>query len=408
MLPCTTPLGTVTSCPQDSAQGTVPADRAVSDETGNDCGGGGGRGGDDEVNSVSLLQEYIQGCSAFAPQRKILTWNFDEQLENETKLQFRANVVCHIGDVPHHFVGGWQTSKKKAQKDAADRVRCFLGRRYESPPAPHDTLSLPNIHGRMAAPRSQAQASAKQQLYPVSAVTVDDAPSQLISELENICGGGGGLGSDGPVEWSLEEDQTSDSILYRATLTVSTHSVPFKFCGSWCATAFEARKDTAERVLWYFGKGFESFVAPRGSAKPNSANRMLPPARLPTASSQGHSVVGGGGGGGGGNSAATADGESILAVSSGNDHEQLVKDKTVAMYVQNVLQKQFSKDTPPGQRVWVWDYEPDPSDHQVFRATVKVPAWGRQFVGEWSRGKKLAQRSACLIVRDHLDDLRPV
>ena len=31
-------------------------------------------------------------------------------------------------------------------------------------------------------------------------------------------------------------------------------------------------------------------------------------------------------------------------------------DKTILMQVQNALQKQFAKDTPPGQKVWEWKY----------------------------------------------------
>merc|ERR1712032_1148870 len=97
---------------------------------------------------------------------------------------------------------------------------------------------------------------------------------------------------------------------------------------------------------------------------------------------------------------------SEAASSSGpgaKDSKQPIEDKTILMQVQNSLQKTFAKDTPPGERVWVWSYESHDQDPQLFKAHVEVPAWSQSFHGDWRRGKKLAQRSACQVVKNILD-----
>eukprot|EP00971_Amphidinium_carterae_P213595 4239065-Amphidinium_carterae.1 len=86
------------------------------------------------------------------------------------------------------------------------------------------------------------------------------------------------------------------------------------------------------------------------------------------------------------------------------DSHQPTEEKILLMSVQNALQKLFAKDTPPGQRVWIWHYAEAVNDAQLFQAIVHVPAWGQSFYGEWCRGKKKAQRSACLAVKSCLDN----
>jgi len=132
-----------------------------------------------------------------------------------------------------------------------------------------------------------------------------------------------------------------------------------------------------ERVLWYFGEGEENFGLPEGA---NHIGEVPPPPQQQQSDPE------------------------ASQLQSEKQGPQL-EDKTILMQVQNTLQKAFAKDTPPGERVWVWSYEGDATDPQLFRARVDIPSWGRTFVGGWCRGKKLAQRNACLVVKDKLDDL---
>eukprot|EP00913_Durusdinium_trenchii_P022720 g21336.t1 len=61
---------------------------------------------------------YIQSCSDFPPHSRILMWNFEKRLQEDSLLQFRATVSFVFKQVPHYFRGSWQTSKKKAQRDS--------------------------------------------------------------------------------------------------------------------------------------------------------------------------------------------------------------------------------------------------------------------------------------------------
>lgn len=320
-------------------------------------------------NAVSALQELIQSCSSFSPHTKILTWTFDQQLEKGNSLEFRATVSFVLGDVPHHFCGGWQTSKKKAQRDTADRVTHYLQRARQ------------NIEGGVPAH---------------AALDIRMIPSDVLEELQAIYDSGGvevrppvpegtdGCDFDSTLEWQLEErpSKSSGAVECRATVTFYIHDVPHHFCGGWCENrAAEsagadggnaARKDAVERVLWYFGKSEEGFQAVERTALTSAG----PPPQLSTAAA---------------------------ASSTSVEKQPGLEDKTILMQVQNTLQKAFAKDTPPGQRVWVWSYEADEQDPQLFRARVDIPAWRRVFFGDWCRGKKLAQRNACLVVKEQVD-----
>lgn len=335
------------------------------------------------ANAVSLLQELIQRRSSFSAHTKILTWNFEQQLDNDNALQFRAVVSFLFNDVPHHFCGGWQTSKKKAQRDTAERVRHYLDQRFEPSQGGGDDV----------APPSAAHAA----IDPCS------LPDDVLRELQSIEGSAGSARhSDGddsfgdPLEWQIEERPHSDGVVdnFKATLTFFIQNVPHHFAGGWSADGAAARRDVAERVLWYFGRSPEGF---------HVAERPVigrPPSQLVGAAAVGDAPSPDRGAGPGISATASTGGEA-------RQPQQAVEDKTILMQVQNLLQKKFARDTKPGQQVWVWEYEPDSHDPQLFRARVEVPAWGEKFTGDWCRGKKLAQRNACIVVKRNLDRLPP-
>mmetsp|Transcript_76019 Transcript_76019/g.180896 ORF Transcript_76019/g.180896 Transcript_76019/m.180896 type:complete len:381 (-) Transcript_76019:202-1344(-) len=317
------------------------------------------------ANAVSRLQEYIQGCSAFSPHTKVLTWNFEHQIEEDTSLRFRATVSFIFGSVPHHFCGDWQTSKKKAQRDTAERVRHYLAHREE---AGRESVTTP------------------------AAIDPNTLPEHILQELQdllrevdnNVMPHEGDVHASASTEWKMEERESpvdgSDGVV-RATLIIyvdsDEHSVPHVMRGAWRPSRQAAQRDTLDRVLWYFGKSDEEFGT---ETRVSIGETPVTPAVLPTVSAG-----------------------ALAAEQAVVDTEE----KTLLMSVQNALQKLFAKDTPPGERVWVWDYEEDAADAQLFRARVEVPAWGRQFHGDWCRGKKKAQRNACLAVKSCLDEYLP-
>jgi len=376
---------------------------------------------------VSLLQEYVQSCTSFSPHKKILTWSFDQQLENDTTLQFRATLSFMFNNIPHHFCGGWQSSKKKAQRDTAERVRHYLARTFEQPePGAAANRERQQEEGSPVEPRSRPQTPGHR-----AAIDPTNLPKSVVEELwaafegrSRSASSGAGARDEGNEEecgareaklkWDIEDATSSPAAerdasgeACRATVTFYIHTVPHHFAGGWCANVQEARCDLAERVLWYFGMRAEGFsAADRPSAQPpipSPASMGFSPARHTSA---GAAVAPTSPAGSAATPSTYSPGSTTTAAGpafGADPSRQAVEDKTILMQVQNALQKSFARETPPGQRVWVWSYEADEHDPQLFRAHVQVPCWGESFVGDWCRGKKLGQRSACLVVKAVLE-----
>jgi len=422
------------------------------------------RGDNQEAaNAVSLLQEYVQSCTSFSPHRKILTWNFNQQLENDTTLQFKATVSFMFNTIPHHFCGGWQSSKKKAQRDTAERVRHYLARSFAQPGtagagtalgllqdplhggAPGTAaapLSVPDVTApaaaqagaaaatlsggtatnatataTMATATSSATTAAQMRPQdrprpqgPRAAIDPTNLPRAVVTELRAAVSGKEDVAYE-KLRWKLEDQSSTASAedkaagrVFRATVSFFIHTIPHHFAGIWCSSEQEARAELAERVLWYFGKAEGFAVTDKSSAQESLTSGTLGalPARLATSTSPMSPAS---------SSAAVSPPNrssgpaAVVDTSSANRDaaNKSVEDKTILMQVQNALQKSFARETPPGQRVWVWSYEADQYDPQLFRAHVEVPCWNETFIGEWCRGKKLAQRSACLVVKSELE-----
>lgn len=61
--------------------------------------------------------------------RAILQWSYEQRMLGDAALEFRATVAFLLDCVPHHSVGTWRTSKKLAQRDAAERaLHFFIGK----------------------------------------------------------------------------------------------------------------------------------------------------------------------------------------------------------------------------------------------------------------------------------------
>eukprot|EP00439_Symbiodinium_sp_Y106_P066407 s1553_g10.t2 len=181
------------------------------------------------------------------------------------------------------------------------------------------------------------------------------------------------------VDGEVEDRLSAVGQEFRMVLCFELNRVPHQFAGAWCTSVSDAVSDAAQRVLWYFGLG-TGFQGTSLSTTAQAAEPLPPQLLSPK-------EIG------------TSPGASV-----GSEPRHPVEDKTILMQVQNMLQKTFSKDTAAGEKVWVWTYEPSPADPQVFRAIAQVPAIGRTFQGDWCRGKKFAQRNACLAVKAFLEE----
>jgi len=150
---------------------------------------------------VSRLQEWIQAQSKQGNYQRILHWFFDQQMEDRITLQFKATVSFVLDNVPHHVEGEWQTSKKKSQRDTAERALFHF--------ANLENVLVPSIH------EGSLPALAKIDPY---------------------------------IKYAMEEDQENG---YRATAQFFVSGSPHHFRGSWQPSKQEAKVDCANRTVAY-------------------------------------------------------------------------------------------------------------------------------------------------------------
>ncbi|CAK9098318.1 unnamed protein product [Durusdinium trenchii] len=310
-------------------------------------------------NAVSILQEYIQSCSDFPPHSRILMWNFEKRLQEDSLLQFRATVSFVFKQVPHYFRGSWQTSKKKAQRDSAERVRRYMMKQS-----------------------GNVEPAGGRGLQNDASLILEDSVREEVLRLQKKKSTRFWQSERLKVE--VEERRTSQEKEFRVVLLLEVNTVPHHFAGSWCASIEAATSDACERVLWYFGIGDASAFRGVLNAAGKAAEQP-PPQQLVQSKDLAEDNSPGG---------------------ASSAERPPVEEKTILMQVQNTLQKTFSKDTAAGEKVWVWTYNASQDDPQVFRAIAEVPSLGRTFQGDWCRGKKLAQRNACLAVKAYLEALQ--
>jgi hypothetical protein len=182
------------------------------------------------TSAVSLLQEFVQARCDFCAHQKILSWTFEQHVGVlcDKALGFRSTVQLNglSADLPQKFCGGWQTSKKKAQRDTAERVLWYFKNAGED-------VALPPVSDR------------------------SPAVHQDIVKLQNWVGKQTGKpSSSGLLVWNFEEEVTSVTCMTRFRATVSFlcgSGAPQHFCAGFLPTKEAAMLETAQRVLWFAG-----------------------------------------------------------------------------------------------------------------------------------------------------------
>eukprot|EP00933_Yihiella_yeosuensis_P043983 TRINITY_DN3902_c0_g1_i1.p1 TRINITY_DN3902_c0_g1~~TRINITY_DN3902_c0_g1_i1.p1 ORF type:complete len:404 (+),score=99.73 TRINITY_DN3902_c0_g1_i1:143-1354(+) len=271
--------------------------------------------------AISLLQEFVQCSKNFpSPQhRSILQWGFDTRMADFTTLEFRAQVAFLLDGIPHHVAGGWQLSKKLAQRDAAERCLGFFVGSW-------GTFLI-----------SQSDSNNNAWTNKVTAASHEDPVDVLTAfcQVFPACEGQ-------KPEWSLswEGDRCC------ATLEVNILDVMHKFAGAYHSSAEEAKTDVSKRILWYLQcPGFENLYEPDPRSQAAVGKELqMPPAHW---------------------ASQAAEDESMQAAES----------KTALMRLQNRLQQVFAGRLQPGQSVWEWAYETDPQDTSwppLCRAKVSI------------------------------------
>jgi len=317
--------------------------------------------------AISQLQEFVQGAKLFPmpPNCPVLQWDHDTRMTGAS-LEFRATVAFLLDGVPHHTVGTWKSSKKLAQRDAAERtLGLFVNRWGEL------MLQQQDLEQQQTLPlRSRLSGCDEQGNTPHSGRVGE------MHALEDFC-----LkypSSQAMPNWSHRWEGN----LCQAFAEVHLLGVSHTFSGKLCENLDAAYADVARRVLWYLhAPGWEDAFEPDVEYVRTAAMDIPEP-------SPGWGK----------------DGDS-----EGED-QQLAERKTVIMRVQNRIQQAYARQLEPGTSVWYWSYERDIKDKgwpPLFRATVHLPLAGRTFIGAWLRGQREAQIDACTRITEFLDEEFP-
>lgn len=313
-----------------------------------------------EGGPISKLQEFVQSDRRFpvASHRPILSWDFDTRMANALTLEFRATVSFMLEGTPHHAAGCWQSSKKAAQRDAAERILVLLTGHWADYSSKKEAAeAAANLHCR-----DEAAAS--------------DRLSAFCKTL---------LGSshdDDALRWRCQRTVGG----YQAHVDVNlfggiTHTLQ----GAVCDTEAAAREDTACRALWYLRcPGYEDTFKVTAEAV---AAETLP---LPAQSEW------------------RREGWGAESDASSEAQQRAAEQKTLIMRIQNRLQRAYAKELPSGVSVWDWSYDYSSGMDAVVplcRARVKVAKLDREFSSQWCRGQKSAQLEACNRIAEFLDAL---
>lgn len=305
---------------------------------------------------ISELQEFVQRDRRFpvSSHRPILKWEWDTRMANAVTLEFRATVSFIHEGIPHHASGAWQTSKKSAQRDAAERVLMML-------------------KGQQSIAE---QTSQEKSCFPPESLAVD--------KLSAFCAKLTGKVMEETLQWECTQIDGG----WQATVEARIYGdVVHTLQGAVCGSEQAAIEDTAKRALWYL-------KAPGHTLAFEVSHEQVVNETLDVPLSETWLREG---------MVAGAD------LYKSETQQRAAEQKTTLMREQNRLQKRYGKDLPTGTPVWDWQYEYSPMTEQdtlvipVCRAKVRLAGPNIEFQGQWCRGQKQAQLNACQQVTEYLD-----
>jgi len=339
----------------------------------------------DSRGPISQLQEYVQeeGKLFKMPANcSVLQWEYGTRMAGKN-LEFRATVAFVLAGLPHHVAGVWMPSKKRAQRDAAERALGMYAKPGREGPVFLPRQGEKGSSSGTSTPRTTDSPTPKVDwATPPRAGSIcwadctdleldqqsEDGLQSEVSLLRTHCFK---QGSPPPV-WSCQLD---DARGCRAFVEIKVLGVWHTFSGQWCPDEETAEVDVAKRVLWYLqAPGLEDAFEPDWDFARAVAQEIPEPATTRWAKDN-------------------RDDETEVQIA-----EQVAERKTTVMRVQNRLQQLFAKQIETGSTVWHWSYMRDKRDKQWpprYRAVVRVPLVSQSFSSDWIRGQKEAQIDAC-------------
>jgi len=305
---------------------------------------------------ISLLQEFVQGGDRRFPvpaNRPILQWQFDTRMATAVKLEFRATVSFLLEGVPHHAAGGWHSSKKAAQRDAAERILGFLHGHWVDFSA--NCKSKVAATDRQCTPEPEAAA---------------DRLAAFCASLSDNCNGD-------PLQWRCHSSGEGCQALVDLNIFGGmVHTLQ----GDVCPDFASAREDTARRALWYLQcPGFENAFKVSEEAVAEETLAVPPESDWQRNGAERDQLS--------------------------ESQQRAAEQKTLIMRLQNRLQRLFAKQLPQNNSVWEWFYDYSSEDAVVplCRARVRLSVVNREFEGRWCQGQKAAQLDVCSNVEAFLD-----
>lgn len=303
------------------------------------------------ASAISLLQEFVQSSRQFRHPAKIsiLNWDYAERMKEENKLEFRATVGFYLDGIVHHVVGDWCTSKKTAKSDVAERALVlFVG-----------------SYGALL--NQDAEEEEQHQIQEITEEANGDSPAQTVKEvriLEDFCRQMSAVTQTAP-SWSINK---IDDDKYEAQALLNLMGVPHWLQGPVMPSEEEAYAQLALRMLWYLGSPElsenEFEPDPKGEI-PEPPNNWL---------------------------------DENLEESNAQ-----VERKTLLIRVQNRVQKKYSRDLKPGEKVFYWDFEYESPPRARCKAICHIPVAGQTFASGWNEGPQDAKFDACMQVNAFLD-----
>jgi hypothetical protein len=282
-------------------------------------------------------------------------------MADASSLEFRAIVLFLLEGIPHHVAGTWQSRKKDAQRDTAERALALYCDQWGE--------QFVRFGGKMSYDKASymqdtlrhCHAVQRRDIYNQAHFTFD---GRTILELlvEHCCQHLDACRGVAP-HWSISWE--ADMCI--AFVEIELLGVPHKLAGIAKTSEILAREDVSSRALWYLQyPGFqERFEVDPISIAADTVRVAPPPSNW------------------------TIDIDSM-------SHEalEIAERKTAIMRVQNRLQQIFSRQLKAGVRVWEWNYETC-TDSQAWthfhRASVTVPVMDKTFRGDWASNQRDAQ-----------------
>jgi len=346
---------------------------------------------------ISALQEFVQeeGKLFKMPANcSVLQWEYGTRMAGKN-LEFRATVAFVLSGVPHHVAGVWLPSKKRAQRDAAERALGLYVKpgREESilkpiEISPFSALFEPIEKSPLSTPKKERSVESS----PFSTPKVpramtwadltdlepdsEDGLQTEVGILKDYCFQKGSP----PPAWSYKFDEEDGC---QAFVEIRLLGVAHTFSGQRCPDQEMAEVDVAKRVLWYLGvPGMEDTFEPDFDYARAAAQEIPEPKTT--------------------NWVKDSDSE--------GEEKQLAEKKTTVMRVQNRLQQAYARQLEAGTSVWRWEYTKDRKDKQWpprYRAVATVPLAGQVFSSDWLRGQRAAQIDACEKIEQFLEGQFP-